>query len=778
MKKNQTKNIVLIGYRAAGKSSVGRELSSKLSMPIISTDDVVVRQIGSIAEFVNDFGWKSFRDVESDVIKNIKADGSAGCLIDCGGGVVERKDNIEYLRKNSIIFLLDAPPNVIVDRLSSNGSRPSITGTGTKEEVQEVLIRRLPLYEEAADFIINTTITTENKIINRNIEDIAAEIKLLFDMLIEKVSINRYDTADNIKEAKIAAVVAEDNIDDTLNMLKKAEQIADIVEIRIDKIKDVNENDVMNIVKAKTKKMIITNRKNDESGYFQEKKEETEEETEKRRIKLLKTAVEAGADFVDVELSSGTDIVKDIIKLRDEIIKKSKDNENDSIINTKIICSFHDFERLPDDIDNIFEKIKLTDADIIKIACMGKSALDNIRMFNLIEKAKYEQKEMIGIVMGRHGKLSRALSGVLGGFISTFVPVGNEIKNKTAPGQISIEQIKEIQDRLIFITDLNNHKQELNKLLDEINSEKVCLLIGDPVEHSISPIMHNAAFEKLGLDFEYKSLEVKAEKLKIIAKNLSLPRIAGFNITIPHKQKIMDELDEIDDVARKIGAVNTVVNTVVNTIVNIAGLNQNCKQGMLKGFNTDWLGALKAIEENLGNDNLKNKKVVLIGAGGAGRAIAYAMSSVGISGENLIIMSKKKEDADKLAKEFDGKSVDISELIKINDKINKGIKADLLINATPVGMHPNVDESIIGLVAGTSLSSVDVLKNFNTVFDIVYNPLKTKLLREAEKAGCQTIDGLRMLVHQGAASFEMWCGKKPDINLMYDVVKKELLKNK
>ncbi|MBT4539942.1 shikimate dehydrogenase [Candidatus Woesearchaeota archaeon] len=719
------KNIVLIGYRATGKSSVARELSIKLNIPMISTDETIVKQIGSIAEFVKELGWKSFRDVEFDVIKNISVINNKGkaCIVDCGGGVVENKDNIKHLRKNSIIFLLDASPEIIIDRLGLNGSRPTLTGLGTKKEVQEVLSRRQPLYEEAADFIINTA--------NGDIKDIAAEIKLVVDMLEEKISHQK----NILHNLKIAAVVAEDNLNDTLKMLKKSENVAEIVEVRIDHIKNISENDVKIIIENKknNQKIIITNRRISEGGLFQG--------TEDERINLLKTAIDVNADFVDIELSSGIDVVKNIITLVKE--KNSNANTTDNKTKqdkTKIICSFHDFKKLPDNINDVLEEIKSTDADIIKIACMGNSAVDNIIMFNLIEKTKSmnngdKQKEMIGIVMGRHGKISRALSGIFGGFISTFVPVCKDIDNKTsvpsenqsAPGQISIEQIKEIQQRLVF--------------------QKVCLLIGDPVAHSMSSIMHNAAFEKVGLDIVYETKCVKADELKNTVKNLRSSNITGFNITIPHKQNIINELDEIDSVAKQIGAVNSV-------------LNEN---GKLKGFNTDWLGALKAIEEKLESEgnNLKDMKVVLVGAGGAGRAITYAMSSVGIKGDNLIIMSKKKEDADKLADEFNGKSVDISEL--------NNIKADLLINATPVGMHPNINDTI---------TTSNTLKNFKIVFDIVYNPLKTRLLREAEEAGCKTIDGLKMLVHQGAAAFELWIGEKPDVDLMYDVVKKELMINK
>jgi shikimate dehydrogenase len=264
---------------------------------------------------------------------------------------------------------------------------------------------------------------------------------------------------------------------------------------------------------------------------------------------------------------------------------------------------------------------------------------------------------------------------------------------------------------------------------------KMCGLIGDPVMHSMSPLMHNAAFEKLGLNFKYLCFRVEKKKLKEAIQSMRALNIAGFNVTVPHKQEVMKHLDEIDAVAKKIGAVNTIVN----------------KKGKLTGFNTDWKGLVKAIEEHT---EIKDKKIVIVGAGGTGRAIAFGILK---RGGNLTILNRTIEKARELAKELGCKFGGLDLL--------DTIKADFLINSTLVGMHPHIDESI---------ATKEQLKNFKIVVDVVYNPFETELLKLAKKTGCLTISGLKMLVFQGAESFELWTGMKPDTKLMFHVAKKKL----
>jgi shikimate dehydrogenase len=269
---------------------------------------------------------------------------------------------------------------------------------------------------------------------------------------------------------------------------------------------------------------------------------------------------------------------------------------------------------------------------------------------------------------------------------------------------------------------------------------RLCALIGDPVEHSMSPPMHNAAYAELGLDFVYVSLRVVKERLAEAVAGLRALNVRGFNVTMPHKVAIIPMLDALDPLAEKIGAVNTVVND----------------NGILTGHNTDGLGVLKALQEK--GVEPEGKKVVIIGAGGASRAISYVLAR---EGARLTILNRKQELdwAENIAASIhkdlgaDIKAVELGP--KQLEKALSG--ADILVHATSVGMHPGADISLV---------PAELFKKGLTVFDVIYTPLKTKLIKEAEAAGCRTIGGVDMLVWQGVLCFEKWTGKAPPPEIM------------
>lgn len=254
---------------------------------------------------------------------------------------------------------------------------------------------------------------------------------------------------------------------------------------------------------------------------------------------------------------------------------------------------------------------------------------------------------------------------------------------------------------------------------------KVYGIIGRPVAHSLSPAMHNAAFRELGLNAVYVAFPV-ADLPQAVAGLRGL-NICGVSVTIPFKEEIIPLLDDIDPQAARMGAVNTVVS----------------RDGRLLGSNTDWLGAVAALKEKV---VVRNEHFLILGAGGASRAIVF-----GILGEggkaSLTDMDASRAAA--LAGEFTVEALPL-------DKLSQ-CRANILINATPVGMAPQVDDIPI---------NPELLGRFSLVMDIVYRPLKTRLLREAEARGCRTIDGLQMLIHQGAAQFELWTGRKAPVEVM------------
>ncbi len=265
-------------------------------------------------------------------------------------------------------------------------------------------------------------------------------------------------------------------------------------------------------------------------------------------------------------------------------------------------------------------------------------------------------------------------------------------------------------------------------------------VLGDPVSHSLSPVMHNAAFKSLGMDCEYHAFRVRADDLSKALHGAQALGFGGLNLTIPLKEKAMD-IVKPTDLARQIGAVNTV----------------DFKDGMA-GYNTDGIGAKMALSS--AGIKIKGKNVLLLGAGGAARAIAFQLAK---EGARITIANRTIERAEALAEEVKniGKA-EASDYENIKELIQD---SDILINSTSVGMYPKISETIV---------TSDMIHKDLTVFDIVYNPQNTLLLKEAKKAGATTVDGVMMLVFQGAESFRIWTGKNPPVDVMEKAVRKQL----
>ena len=270
-----------------------------------------------------------------------------------------------------------------------------------------------------------------------------------------------------------------------------------------------------------------------------------------------------------------------------------------------------------------------------------------------------------------------------------------------------------------------------------------CGIIGNPVEHSLSPAIHNAAFLKIGLNLVYLAFRVESigDALKGVR---ALGNARGFSVTIPHKVAAIPFLDEVESTAKHIGAINTIV----------------VEDGKLKGYNTDASGALRALKE--GGALLDGHRVLIVGSGGAARAIAFSLASdSGAAG--LTIIGIEETERQKLVK-------DLRE--KTNSPIEDGpLTLDMLrnwvphvrtvIHCTPVGMHPKIDESCL---------PADLFRPELTVMDIVYNPRETKLLREAKAAGCRTISGLEMFLNQAVLQFELWTNQPAPTDVMRQVL--------
>jgi shikimate dehydrogenase len=277
---------------------------------------------------------------------------------------------------------------------------------------------------------------------------------------------------------------------------------------------------------------------------------------------------------------------------------------------------------------------------------------------------------------------------------------------------------------------------------------KVYAVIGDPIEHSLSPAMHNAAFEASKLDCVFLAFRMKSAEVGNAMSAMRALGIQGLNVTMPHKNAVISFLDEVDQTANLLEAVNTVKN----------------ENGKLYGFNTDGVGALAALREN--GVEPKGKKVLLLGAGGAARAIAFALAK---EADELSILNRTLTSAAELAnllkQEFNANVIAYA-LSPLAVKANLA-DADLLINATSVGMKPKASQTLV---------APEWLKPELAVMDIVYDPIETKLAKDAKAAGAKVVSGVEMLIYQGAASFEIWTGCSAPVEVMRKAALNQLRK--
>ncbi|MCD5405196.1 MAG: shikimate dehydrogenase [Desulfotomaculum sp.] len=277
-----------------------------------------------------------------------------------------------------------------------------------------------------------------------------------------------------------------------------------------------------------------------------------------------------------------------------------------------------------------------------------------------------------------------------------------------------------------------------------INGETVvCGLFGYPVAHSFSPEMHNRAFDELGLNWAYLPFEVKPEHLSQAVEAVRALNLVGVNVTVPHKERVIEFLDEITQAAKTIGAVNVIVND----------------GGKLIGHNTDGIGFIKSLEE--AKFNVSGKKAVVLGAGGAAKAVCVQLAYEGIA--ELTIVNRNIEKANKLASLISNLKVDVITLRweqkkHIRDEMHN---ADLVVQATSIGMHP--DNAFPPIPD-------DCFREGQIVCDLVYNPVNTKFLQAAKNAKATVVNGLGMLLYQGAAAFEMWTNKRAPVDVMRKVL--------
>jgi 3-dehydroquinate dehydratase/shikimate dehydrogenase len=452
---------------------------------------------------------------------------------------------------------------------------------------------------------------------------------------------------------------------------------ADLIELRLDSVSDP---DVAGALEGRRRPVIITCRPTWEGGRFAGAEEE--------RRRLLADALAGDAEYVDIDSRAGFDV-----------LVSQSDGRG-------VILSYHDFDGVPADLPGLAQTMRSKGAEVVKIAVTPARLSDCVSLLDLGKRLSGHGAHVV-IGMGEFGLATRVLAGRFG---SAWTYAGSD----EAIGQVSASTL--LRDyRFRSLTE----------------STDLYGLVGRPLSHSVSPAMHNATFAATRLDAVYLPFPaVSADDFMTFARALG---VKGASVTIPHKIALFDAVDEVDAVARRIGAINTI----------------RLRDGRWLGGNTDVEGFLEPLVRRVA---LTGLRASILGGGGAARAVAVALSS---SGCHVRVHARNRAQAEETG---------VVTSAEVGPYPPERRSWDLLVNCTPVGMHPHVDE--------TPIPAADLTGRY--VYDLIYNPTGTRLLREAARAGCETIGGLEMLVAQAHEQFHWWTGVRPPSGVMKEAALKRL----
>lgn len=468
-----------------------------------------------------------------------------------------------------------------------------------------------------------------------------------------------------------------------------AEKGAELVELRLDWI--ARPADVNRLIKDRPTPVVITCRRPEDKGRWSR--------SEEQRLAVLRTAIVAEVEYVDLE----DDIA-------DQIPRYGK---------TKRIISHHNFDETPQNLEEIHESLCEKDPDIVKLVTMANSPEDSVRMLKLVANAKVPT---IGFCMGEYGVISRILCGKYG---APFTYATFSRERELAPGQLSFTEMTKIYG------------------YDQIGPETAVYgVIGDPIAHSLSPLIHNLAFQHDKIDAVYLPFRVPKDRLAATLQDLEWLNVQGYSVTIPHKVGALQMAKHADEASQTMGVANTLFRD-----------GENAWQAR----NTDYDAALDSIRLGLdpegksSGDPINGKQVLLLGAGGVAQAIGAGVMDAGGA---LTITNRSRERGETLATELG---------CAYTSWENRGSGFyDVLVNGTSVGMYPNVNETPF---------QQNFMHDDMLVFDTVYNPENTLLLKQSRERNCKTVSGIEMFVRQAAAQYRMFTGKEPPLEVMRNTLR-------
>ncbi|MBW8003090.1 MAG: shikimate dehydrogenase [Planctomycetes bacterium] len=502
--------------------------------------------------------------------------------------------------------------------------------------------------------------------------------------------------------------IAAKSLKEAASQIKAAAKAgAEMLELRADYLEDLSTSLVEKLMlqaKSANLPIIVTPRDSKQGG--------ANEYPDKLRIDVFVAAIKAGADFIDFEFENFSG------QNQEAITKTLSENSK-----SRLILSAHNFETKFDDIKKLYSQIKEAYSDAIpKLVYTANHINDCFDAFDLLHEIK---DDLITFCMGQAGLISRIIAKKLNSFV-TFASIDD--KTATASGQLTIENFKNLYR------------------YDSISSDtKLYGIIGSPVAHSLSPLIHNACFADIGVNKLYLPLLIEGGKdeFNTFMQNV-LERdwlgFKGFSVTIPHKRNAIDLARDnkglVEPLTEKIGAANTLI----------------IDEPKVSVYNTDYAGALDAVISTLGiaKSDFADMSIAVMGAGGVARAIVAGLHD---AKAKVTIYNRTVEKGEKLAAEFGCSFLPLDDLLDVD--------AQLFINCTSIGMHPNVDASPL---------PKSCLHKDMAVFDTVYNPPNTLLLKQAGQIGAKTVNGLEMFINQALAQFKLFTGKNPDLKLMQKIL--------
>lgn len=481
------------------------------------------------------------------------------------------------------------------------------------------------------------------------------------------------------EESKVCAVVAEAGAQDALAAAHLALRRTSVIELRLDYL--ASEDEFASLLRgivplASRATLIATCRRKEVGGRFGG--------SIARQIARLVLAAGSGCAWCDLEIET-------VERLNPATLRKT-------LGDVHLIISSHDFARTPARLGELRRRLESAGGDLMKIAALTRHYRELVRLL----RAAHGRRNVIVVPMGDVGLPGR-IAAVREGSALAYAAAGTPV----APGQLSLETMQSV-----YRVERHNRRTQLYGI------------IGNPVGHSLSPLMHNTAFAYRRVNAVFVPFLVR--DLADFMKSVRPLRISGLSVTLPHKQSILRYLDECDPLASEIGAVNTVVS----------------RAGKLHGYNTDHLGVMQSLGRAI---KLEGARVLVFGVGGAGRTVGFAAAR---AGAQVFFCARRPEAARSAALDFGAEAVDRKDL--------REMEFDAIVNATPIGMLPHLDAS--------PLEPAEL--RCGLVFDLIYRPLRTRLLRLAERRGIPTLSGVEMFVAQGVAQWELWTGEKAPVKAM------------